>query len=375
MTMYDAIVLGLGGMGSAVTANLAARGLRVLALEQFDRRHDFGASSGRSRLIRKAYFEDPAYVPLLLRAYDLWRALEMQSGQSILHICGLLLAGHAESPVLLGARTSAALHGLALDEFDAREARQKFPAFALRDDEVAAFEPDGGYVVPEAAIAAYLGLAERDGADLRFRARVASWTSSAKRVRVTLDDGTTYDAARLVLCAGPWFSSLGNVLGTNVAVQRNVQYWFRPADDRLRSDRTPAFFLDRSGLPAYLYGFPDDGDGIKAAFHGHGTVTSPEELDREIGTGERDELRTALECWMPGSTASYLAGKVCMYSLTPDKNFVIGALAENERVVVAGGFSGHGFKFASVVGEIVGDVIADGGTRHDIAFLSPQRFR
>jgi sarcosine oxidase len=371
---YDAIVVGLGGMGSATLANLATRGLRVLGLEQFGRLHDLGSSSGKSRIIRQAYYEDPRYVPLLLRAYELWREAEAASAISIMHLPGILMAGHGKSALLAGARKSAALHGLALEELDRREAVRRYPAFAPLGDEETIFEREAGFVIPEAAIEAFLRVAAARGAEMRFEARLAGWETIPGGVRVRLEDGSSYEAARLAICAGAWFPALGELLGTPIVVQRNVQHWFAPVPARFKMGTMPAFFLDRLGQPAYLYGFPDFGDGVKAAFHGAGTATTLAELDRTIHDDEREQMRALLAAWLPGCEQTYAGGKVCMYSMTPDEHFVIAPLPGEERIVIAGGFSGHGFKFASVVGELVGDLVAEGGTRHDIAFLSPHRF-
>jgi sarcosine oxidase len=371
---YDAIVVGLGGMGSAALANAARRGLRVLGLDQFTRGHDLGASSGRSRIIRKAYFEHPAYVPLLLRAYELWREMESESGCAVLHVTGMLVAGKPESALVTGAKRSARIHGLALEKLTAQDMARRFPMFQPRPDETGVYEPDGGYLVPEAAIAGFLSIAERHDADMRFETSVTDWSQTPAGVRITTSDGSEYGAGRLALCAGPWFGNFATDLGVSITVQRNVQYWFDPVDDRFAAARCPVFFLDREGLPAHMYGFPDTGDGVKAAFHGYGETTTPETLARSVSTIEIERLCRVLEEWMPGSARTFKMAKACMYSVTPDQHFVISALPGRPNVVVAGGFSGHGFKFASVVGEIVADLLIDRATRHNIDFLSPKRF-
>jgi sarcosine oxidase len=361
-------------MGSAAAAHLASRGLRVLGLEQFGPAHERGASTGRSRIIRKAYFEDPAYVPLLARAYELWRALEVESASDVLRITGMLMLGPPESAMLQGAAASARLHGLDLEELAPEAARERFPAVRVRDGEAALFEPEAGFVRPEAAVAAHLAVARARGADLRFDAPVAGWDATADGVRVTLADGQRVTAGRLVLCLGPWFDARAAELGVEVRVQRNVQAWFRADHERFRVGNLPVFFVDRSDYPAPFYGFPDFGDGIKAAFHGHGETTSPESLRRNADVAELERLRLALDELLPGAGGPVRDAKVCMYSLTPDEHFVIDAHGELPNVIVAGGFSGHGFKFCSVVGEIVADLVERGESRHDIGFLSARRF-
>ena len=372
---YDVIVVGLGGMGSAVAAHAAQRGLRVLGLEQFDAVHDHGASSGESRLIRKAYFEDPAYVPMLLRAYELWRDLEARTGIDIMTITGILMVGEPDSEVLVGAQRSAQLHGLALEKLSRNDVCDRYPMVKMRAGEVAIFEADAGFVRPEAAIEAHLEVARAHGATLRFGARVSGWeTAGDDGVNLTLTDGETVSARKLALCIGPWFVQHAAALGVQLRIQRNVQAWFRPADERFALGTLPAFFCKRPEYPTHMYGFPDVGNGVKAAFHGYGETTTPDALRRDVTDEEIEELRRALNNLLPESGGELLSVKACMYSLTPDEHFVISPQPHSANVVVAGGFSGHGYKFCSVVGEIVADLIENGQSRHDIAFLSPRRF-
>lgn len=372
---YDAIVVGLGGMGSAVVAHAARRGLRVLGLEQFEPGHAFGASTGRSRIIRKAYFEDAAYVPLLLRAYELWRELEAQTGSGVLRITGMLMLGDTTSAALAGTRRSAALHALPIEELSVSGVAARFPMVRMRPGEIALVEHDAGFVRPEEAIRAHLAVARARGATLRFGTSVSGWDASENGlVTVTLAGGERYTARTLALCMGPWFVHAAAALGVQLRVQRNVQAWFRPADARFALGTLPIFFVDRPDFPRQLYGFPDMGDGVKAAFHGYGETTTPEGLRRDVSDAEIARLRAALHDVLPGAAGALESSKVCMYALTPDEHFIIAPHPQSTNVVVAGGFSGHGFKFCSVVGEIVADLIERGESRHAIDFLSPKRF-
>jgi sarcosine oxidase len=376
--VYDVIVAGLGVMGSAALANLARRGARVAGFDRFGRGHWFGASNGRSRLIRKAYYEDPNYVPLVLRAYDAWRELEALTGSTVLHQTGLLLAGRADSEIVDNAAKSATVHGLSFEKLDANAIRARFPAFAPLDDEIGLYEPDGGYLVPEVAVDAYLDLAAKNGASIYFHSSVAAWRRTGNGVRVTLGEPPmdSMEARRLILCAGAWMTRLGGDEVMPLAVQRNVQLWFRPSSRAFGLDQCPPFLLDRQGLPEPLYGVPDYGFGVKAAFHGYGVAAaSVESLDRFIGASDVDPLTDALEAWMPGAAGSIVESRVCMYDLSPDRHFIVGAHPDEPRVILAGGFSGHGFKFASVMGEILADLALEGATPYDLEFLSPQRFR
>jgi glycine/D-amino acid oxidase-like deaminating enzyme len=191
-----------------------------------------------------------------------------------------------------------------------------------------------------------------------------------------LTDGTSLSARKLILSLGAWFKEMMDSLGASLRIQRNVQAWFSPGVASYRAGEFPAFLLDRAGLPAPLYGFPDFGDGVKAAFHGFGAITRAEEMDREINlTRDVAPIAAAMEEWMPGATANFREAQPCMYSLTPDGHFVIDYHPRYANVILCGGFSGHGFKFTPVVGEIAAGLALDGGSRHQIDFLSLQRFK
>jgi sarcosine oxidase len=363
-------------MGSAVLAHCALRGARAIGVEQFDAGHDLGASSGKTRIIRQAYYEDPAYVPMLLRAYELWRDLEDATGERLMRLVGLLVAGTQKSEVVSGATRSAREHDLSVDCLTSGDLRKRYPLLQVHDDEVGVFESNAGALFPERAIHAHLKLARERGAQTRFQTEMTGWYGDHHGIVVECADGSTIRARNLVLTLGPWFAQAMRDAGALLEVQRNVQVWFAPSGDAYDADRFPAFLIERHGLPAPLYGFPDFGEGVKAAFHGLGEMSAPSDLRREIDE-ERDVLPVAraLEDWMPGAAADYREGKACMYALTRDRHFVIDRHPQDARVILCGGFSGHGFKFATVVGEIAAQLALDGGTPHAIAFLSLARFR
>ena len=373
---YDVAIVGLGGIGSAIAAHCAGRGASVIGLEQFTPAHDRGSSHGKSRMIRQAYFEDPAYVPLVLRSYELWRALERQSGQELLRITGVLSVGAENSKIISGTQRAAVRHGLALEKWSRGEVRERYPSIRLLEDEIALFEPDGGVLDPEQAVGAHLKVAQSSEAQLRFNTVVRSWEASDRGVTLALHDGNTISATRLILSLGPWFKEALGGFGVTLRVQRNVQVWFTPATNAYQAPRFPAFLLDRAGLPAPLYGFPDFGDGVKVAFHGFGDLTTADELNRDVDPARDVEpVARATDAWMPGAASSFREAKPCMYSLTPDGNFVIDRDPHHANVILCGGFSGHGFKFAPVIGEVAADLALDGGSRHQIDFLSLRRFR
>jgi sarcosine oxidase len=359
VALYDVAVIGLGGMGSAVLAHCARRGMRSIGYEQFTPGHDLGASSGQSRMIRKAYYEHPSYVPLLLRAYDAWRELERASNTELLHVTGLLMIGGEDSAVLRGAMQSASEYALPVEYLNASQGRGRFPMFCIRDNEYAVYEADGGYVVPEAAIQAHLGLALDAGAQMNYGRAVDL-------------DRVLEKASHVVVCAGPWLESMG--LGIPLEIERNVQHWFAPSGRQFSEGQCPAFLIEREGFAHPLYGFPNHGQGVKAAFHGSGQTTHANALDREVHDTDIEPVRSALDSVLPGAAIDYVGGKACMYALTPDRHFVISSHPREPRIMVAGGFSGHGFKFVPVVGEMVADLIAGERIPFDIDFFSATRF-
>lgn len=367
------LVAGLGAMGSAIAMNAALRGADVVGVDRYERGHAHGASSGRSRIVRQGYFEDEAYVPLLLRAYELWHDLERRTQTRMMHLTGLLLVAPTESQVLARTLAAARRHDLRVESWSRDEILERYPTLRIRTDEIGVFEPQGGFIVPETAVAAFQSVAEDAGATLRFGVPMRSWTASASGVEVALGDGSIVRGDRLVLALGPWFAHELAAAGIPLRLQRNVQCWFSPLAGGYDAARFPAFLVDRPELPAPLYGFPDAGDGVKAALHGFGQDVDPERVDRTIAASDVAPVKTALEDFMPGAAGPLLEARACMYALTPDGHFVVGRHPEHERVVLCGGFSGHGFKFASVVGEIGADLALDGQTRHPVGFLSPTR--
>lgn len=372
--MYDVIVVGLGGMGSAAAYRLAERGQRVLGIDRFAPVHNLGSSHGGSRITRQAYFEDPAYVPLLLRAEQLWREVEERSGRSVVHYTGGLMIGRADSRTVAGSLASARQWGLPHEMLDAAALRSRFPTLRPADDEVALYEEKAGYVVPEASVAAHLWLAERAGARLRHEEPVTRWEEVAGGVRVFTGDGV-YTASRLVICPGAWAPELLAGLGVPFTVERQVQYWFAPRGPLEPFVRHPIFVWEADGGRQF-YGFPapDASVGVKVAFFRGGESCTPSTIDRVVHRDEVDAMASFVAPRIPDFAGTFLRAATCMYTNTPDEHFVIARHPGCERVVVACGFSGHGFKFVSVVGEILADLAIDGGTRHPIGLFAPERF-
>lgn len=356
-THCDVIVAGLGAMGSQTLAELARRGVRTIGFDRFTPPHAMGSSHGRSRIIREAYFEDPAYVPLVQHAYERWRALERESGATLLRTTGGLCYGPPAGALVTGALRSARQHALPHEELDARDLRRRFPAFVVRDDWTGVLESRAGILDPARAISAALEVARRAGATTRTDEPVLAWRQQGDGVQVETARGR-YSADRLVLAAGMWMPALLADLKLPVRVQRNVVYWFRAARaaDRLAADRLPVFLGDL-GPGLMWYGIPDLGDGLKIGLHHFGEVTTPELLDRRTYPGEEFHIRRLLMRYLPDACGRLESSEVCTYTNLPDEHFLLDRHPHADRVWLASPCSGHGFKFSSALGEVLADLV------------------
>ena len=375
--MYDAIVIGVGGMGSATLYHLARSGGRVLGLEQFGIPHAFGSSHGSTRIIRLAYSEGPEYVPLLRAAYRYWRELEAVSGRSILKITGGLDIGPEGSWTIEGSRQSCVEHGLAFDELGAAEVNRRFPGYRLPDTMRAVYQPDGGYVRSEVAIEAYAAAARAAGAEIVTDATVRGWERRGAGWSVQAA-GERYDARRLIITAGPWVGALVPDLQAVCRPERQVMLWTEPLrDDVFESGRFPVFNME-SPTGRY-YGFPDDrGEGFKIGkyYHLRQQVRDPNRLDRECHTEDEAVLREGIAAYFPEANGPTRRMATCLFTNTPDTDFILDRAPGLDDVFVAAGFSGHGFKFCSVVGRIMADFCLDRPPQWDLGRfrLGPDRF-
>ena len=372
---YDAIVIGVGGMGSATLYELAKRGKRVLGIERYGIAHDMGSSHGFTRIIRLAYYEDPSYVPLMRRAYELWRELQSDMGEQVLHITGSIDAGPPGSFTFDGSLESCQLHGIPHEVLTSAELTARFPGYRLPADTMAVYQEDGGFLVPEKCIEGYVGLAKGLGAEVRTNERVLDWTATSGGVRVTTDAGA-YDAEHLVVTAGAWTESMLPALKGLAVPERQVLGWFELNEPKMFQPETfPVFnvIVDEGRF----YGFPEFGvPGFKVGrYHHFEEVVDPDTYDREPNARDEAMLRVFTENYFPDAAGATSSMKACMFTNSPDEHFIIDALNPSEgNVVVAAGFSGHGFKFCSVVGEVLADLSLDGTTPHDIAMFGLDRF-
>jgi len=377
MRHFDVIVIGTGGMGAAAAMHLARRGVRVCGLDRFAPGHDRGSSHGQTRLIRLAYYEHPDYVPLLGRAYELWRELEVLAGRTLLVESGLLLAGPPGSEVVGGTVASAEIHGVPLERLTVAEAARRWPQVRLPEGWAAVHEPRGGYLFVEECVRAHAAAAARAGAVLESGRVVHGWrVGDDGRVVVETDAGG-YTAERLVVAAGSWAAGLLRLPALRLEVLRKSLFWYEPAAAAradLAAGRLPCFGFD--GPEGFFYGFPALSDaGLKIAEHTGGTpVADPLHVDRGIDAGERRRVEDVLAARLPMAGTHLAAHATCLYTMSPDGHFVVGLHPRHPQVSVAAGFSGHGFKFAAVMGEILADLATTGRSSLPIGFLSPARF-
>jgi sarcosine oxidase len=373
---YDVIVVGVGGMGSAALWQLARRGRRVLGLERFDVPHAMGSSHGVSRIIRLPYYEDPAYVPLLRRAYELWREIEAATGDELLVVTGSIDGGPENGALFQGALGSAELHDLTHEVLSGHEVNRRFPGYRLPNDARAVFQPDGGLIASERAIVAHVRAAQSLGAEVRAREPVRGWEAKPGGAGVVVTtDKARYEADALVLAAGAWMADLEPTLAGRAVPERQVLAWLQPTEPALfERDRFPVFNLDVE--EGRYYGFPVyEVPGFKfGRYHHRDEVVDPDAPRREPDAEDERLLRGFAERYFPAGSGPTMALRSCLFTNTPDEHFVIDRHPEHEQVILASPCSGHGYKFCSVVGEILADLATgDHRTRHDIGLLRLDR--
>ena len=372
---FDVIVIGLGGMGSAAAYHLARRGRRVLGLEQFQPLHELGSSHGLTRIIRLAYHEDPSYVPLLRRAYELWHELETDAGEQLLITTGSLEGGPDDGTTFIGALEAARQHDIPHEVLDADELRLRYPAYAGFDDATrVVYQPDGAFLLAEPTMRAHHDGARRRGADLRFGEVVRSWEPAGDGVRVVTEAGT-FEAERLVVCAGAWARTLVPSLERLAVPERQVLAWLTPKRPELfEVDRFPVFLIDVE--EGSFYGFPlHDRHGFKfGKYHHRFEPIDPDDPDRSVHAEDEALLRAFADRYFPDGAGPTEMLKACMFTNSPDEHFVLDRLPDVPQVAVFAGESGHGYKFCSVVGEVLADLVIDGATRHDIGLFRIDRF-
>ena len=382
ITSYDVIVIGVGSMGSATCYYLAKRGHKVLGLEQFDISHEFGSHAGQSRIIRKAYFEHPGYVPLLEKAYENWKTLEQETGQQLYFETGLLYAGTSNNEMIKGVKRSAALYNIELEELKIAEAANRFPQFRLPENFEVLFEPEAGFITPEKAIRFYASQAKKNNATIYSNEKVVDWKKDESNIIVKTDKNI-YQCAKLIITAGAWAGKMIPGFTDKIKVTRQFVAWIKTKnDDQFKLNNFPCWMVGDDEKHGCYYGFPlldtkkfGDPAGLKLAHHFPSQTTDPDKVNRQTTEDDIENLKYCLNKYLPGIFDSVLSAKICLYANSPDENFIIDKLPGFEDdVSVACGFSGHGFKFASVVGEILADLAIEGKTELPIEFLNAKRF-
>lgn len=366
---HDVIVVGLGAMGSATAYHLAARGAKVLGIDQYTPPHDFGSSHGESRIIRLVYYEHPLYVPMLRRAFELWRKLEHDAHQpNLLRTTGNLMLGHENSGLISGARRAAREYDLELEEIHTSRLQERFPQFIPLPGFRALLDPAGGFLDPERCVKTHLAQAVRHGAELRTGERVISWTPVGDGVRVRTTKGT-YEAGKLVLAAGPWLPELLGGVGLALTVERQTVLWFQPPGERSMwtPDRFPVYMCEFDD-GQLIYGFPLGPRGWKVAVHYQGELVGDvRTMHRDVAPHDVARVRSAVSRLFDWAhDAPVLDSATCMYTDTPDLRFVIDFLPGSPQVLVSSACSGHGFKFASAIGEMQAQLVLDGTCAFDL---------
>lgn len=374
---YDVIILGLGAMGAATAMQLTKRGLRVLGLEQFDFAHDKGSSHGQSRIIRLSYFEHPDYVPLLQRAYENWRTFEADTGAQLLHEVGGIYLGPPDGLFISGSLSAAQKYNLPHEQLTRQQVIDRFPMFHLPQHMTGMYEPRAGYVLTEPTIKACIDTALSSGADLRSNTPVRQWSADQHGVTVHTDN-ETWHADHLIICAGPWTSGIVADLGVPLKVTRQTLGWFQPQNpDRFTPSTFPIWAME-DGRGGLAYGFPsmqDDQLRVKVARHVPGSACDPDTVNRATTEADHTQLQQLIDQIMPDEASPLIECKTCMYTMSADEHFIIDKHPHHGNVTIGCGFSGHGFKFVSVVSEILADLATNGSTSLPCEFLRLSRFQ
>jgi sarcosine oxidase len=361
-------------MGSATLYQLARRGQRVLGLEAFEAGHRLGSSHGESRIIRLAYYEHPSYVPLLRRAYALWEELERVSSERLLRITGGLMIGAPDSALVSGARASAVQHGLEHELLEAAEVRRRYPALHLESGDVALFEPRAGILSPERCVAAHTHLACAAGAEAHFEEPVRSWRASDAGVEIETEV-ERYSARQVVFTCGAYMSQVLGDERVQVRAERIPLFWLRPLEPELFEPGRLPIYLWQEPNGDHVYGFPHlEWPGVKVARHHSRDYCDPRTVDRQVNAEDERRLRAVLADRLPALNGPVESSMICLYENSPDEHFLIDRLPGQPNVIFGGGFSGHGFKFASVVGEILADLVTEGRATSDADFLKLRPF-
>lgn len=374
MAQFDVAVVGLGVTGAAALQELARRGFRVAGIERFEPGNDRGSSHGETRIIRLGYFEHPSYVPLLRRTYELWRRIEADTGRKLMRITGIVEIGMPDGPLVMGTLAASHKHSLPHDILEAGELRQHFPAFRMPPGYVGVFQPDGGFLAAEPSVETLIELAKNAGAKVRSGVQVLSFTPAGDGWRIETSAGEV-EARAVIIAAGAWVTDLLPNLPVTLRATREAIAWFKPVDPELLSPGRLPVFIVESGHGMH-YGFPMSPSGIiKVAKHHHRNETvDPNDPPRPVSEVDEALIRPFLAEHLPAANGPIATAKTCLYTMAPDHHFIVDLVPGAPNMIVASACSGHGFKFAPVLGEILADLAIDGETAHDISRFRLSRF-
>lgn len=375
-THYDVIVMGVGAMGSAALHALAKRGYNVCGIEQFGIAHDKGSSHGESRLIRKAYFEHPDYVSLLHSSYDQWEQLEKRSKEKLFDKNGLLLAGEPDSTLIQGLKSCYSQHDLPHEKLNPTDAQKRWPNINLPEDVEIYYDPIAGYLHVENCVREFCRLAKQNGADIFNGEKVIRWQADSKNAVTATTDKRKITADRLIITCGAWASDALETLDLTLDIWRKVLYWYNTSDlKKFQPGSFPSFFIetDKGGF----YGFPAiSPEGVKIAEHYHKhSISHPDQLNRGVREREDTPVSNFVAQTFPLLHSSPHKSVVCMYTMSEDEHFIIDHHPDHKNVVIGTGFSGHGFKFSPVIGNILADLAINGSTEYPMDFLRLSRFK
>ncbi|MEP6730757.1 MAG: N-methyl-L-tryptophan oxidase [bacterium] len=373
---HDVLVIGLGAMGSAALHFLAESGARVIGVDTCDPPHSLGSTHGRTRIIREAYYEHPSYVPLVRRAYANWAMLERRSGATLFRRTGGLMMGAPNSSLVHGTLESATQHGIAVESLSAADISRRFPAFVPEPGMVGVHEQNAGMLFPEVCVRAFLELALLNRAEIRTGTRVTGLSRMNGSITATTTTGDI-TAKRVIIAAGAWSGTLVEMLGASVplTIERQTMHWLDPARDRelLRPARFPVALIEYDAN-RYFYVMPDIGDGVKAAIHYEGAFTSADTVERTVSEGDIAPVMALARRFVPAAAGAIRESAVCMYTNTPDLDFIVDVLPEMPNVVLLSACSGHGFKFASALGEAAAKLVLEQNPGIDLSHFGVNRF-
>lgn len=377
---YDLIVVGAGSMGMAAGYYIARQGVKVLLVDTFDPPHDQGSHYGDTRIIRHAYGEGREYVPLALRSQVLWDELEKKTHHKIFMQAGAIGFGEkGNAPFIDEGIASGKEYNLDVERYTGAELKEYFPGLQIPDDYDSFYEPNSGFLFSENCIQAYRELAEYHGAELSTNNPVRDIEAYDDSVKVMTEKGT-FTADKLVISAGSWSGEIASKVGLDLPLvpSRQPVAWFEADESLFNANAFPTFMVEipNGETRAIYYGFPSFGGcGVKVGRHEYVDAINPDTMNRVFGSNGNDEghIREFLDKFMPKASGALKKGIICTYTRTPDGHFIIDKHPEHAHISIAAGFSGHGFKFASVVGEILSQLAISGETDHDISIFKLNR--